>query len=47
VKDGPHTWMWMLAYWVFLVGSFVFGLGSLALFTIGMLAVQTALAKLA
>lgn len=46
VKDGPHTWKWKVAYWVFLAISVILGLGSLGLFVAGMWAAQDALTKL-
>jgi hypothetical protein len=46
VKDGPNTWKWKLAYWVFLAIAVILGLGSLGLFVAGMWAAQEALTKL-
>jgi hypothetical protein len=47
VVDGPQTSKWMFVTMLFRIASIVLGLGSLVLFVIGMLAVQTALTKLA
>jgi hypothetical protein len=47
VVDGPQTSKWRFVTMLFRIASIVLGLVSLALFIIGMLAVQTALTKLA